>query len=112
AAIRRQPVEAAIDAIRHDLGVCFSLCGARFGNALHDMAAAHRDTLATVFHPFPQRETAVADAPARNATFALPPQKPDAIRYILGCLGAQQPVCGFPVMASPLGVATAGAQPP
>ena len=64
AAIRRQPVEAAIDDIRHDLGVCFSLCEARFGSALHDMAAGYRDTLANAFHPIPRRDMAVADAPS------------------------------------------------
>ncbi|HET8996961.1 MAG TPA: hypothetical protein VFN42_09855 [Acetobacteraceae bacterium] len=112
AAISRRPVEDVIDDISRDLGAAFSLCDIRFGNALRDMAAAYRDTLRSFLHECRQREAAVADAPRRILPFALPPQKPGAIRYIVGCLGVQQPVCGFPFTAAPFGAAIAGAQPP
>jgi hypothetical protein len=113
AAIRRRPVESAIDEIRHDLGVSFSLCEARFGNALRDMVVAYRDSLASVFKQCLPRAADAAGAPERDLAFDLPPRKPDAIRYIVGWfIDAQQPVCGLPFTASPVGAATAGAQPP
>ena len=113
AAIRRRPADRAVEAICHDLGLAFSLCEARFGNALRDMIAAYRGNLAKIFQQFPGRAAAVAAAPEPNVLFDCPPQKPDAIRYIVGCfIGARQLVCGFPFTAPPVTAATAGAQPP
>lgn len=113
AAIRRRPVESAVDEIRHDLGVSFSLCEARFGNALRDMIATHRDSLSNVFRECLPRAAVTAGTAERQPACDFPPQKPDVIRYIVGWfIGAQQPVCGFPFTASPAGAAIDGAQPP
>ncbi|HET8997597.1 MAG TPA: hypothetical protein VFN42_13090 [Acetobacteraceae bacterium] len=111
AAIRRHPIDSAIDDITRDLGVAFSLCEARFGNALRDAMAAYRGIVCGMSDEFPRQDAPAAAPPDQPTALHVPARKHGAIRYTVGFLRAE-PGCAFPFTPASAAAAKAGAQSP